>query len=896
MRLLFLTAIICLLVSNVVHAQTNLVANPGFEDGNSLSLPWNAGNVGPEMLLGDVNRDGEVDFLDIPFFIDLLVAGQYQFEADVNQDGEADFSDIPDFIQLLVDDGSVECTPGSIGIAGNSDDVFEGNQVAVVDHGTCHRTSGFSQLVPVVAGRSYIFSASVFSENGSGQARLVVRTDGEDEAELVNQFFPATPQVWEKAQVRFTADVTGDVRIFLRSEQSNGNTYFDAVKLFEVDGDSNLIANQDFEDDGDWNLQSGATYFNADSLDAAGKVRFGGRSLRLGSSSNSYAAQNVRIQTLGADQPIYTLSAHIMTDGTVPAPITNINWASKDEVDPRFTEVPGRGAAFRVNFFDGSRPLETRTIYSPFFFSQATVFTERKFSFLPPEEATSFNVTLLAIGSNFQAYFDNVQLRSWKVSDGDTNFVDMENVGIAEVEAPEAGTYVAVDPSLVIQSVVDRVTETSDPDYGKLVWVGRGDYMQPDVLLRSTTHLKLHKDARLIKSEDTGDSQWFGASVKSGPNGRDVEGIAISDVIVEGGTIDNNNGVEDFPGSAVAIFGDRVVVRNVNIPHFSRTSPRFTGTPADRDNDRLPLHTASAIYLMGHHTYVYNNFISGPRQILGQDAIHLWGGTHSHIMSNRVLGGDDGLGLFTVTNPTFTSTGEPIASFDRDIRYVEAYNNIFDSVGARCVALGHANPRTVNTRLISTVSDIRIRNFIGVSGGIHPLLHVQNRIERGADSDFVQTDSQVFNILLQNASLEGYEYPLPNIEDPIHPGYLGGSLEELPRLPPFGLRVLTSGVGSVKNVTFENITVNNFEDDIVVGEDGVERLVSAVVDVSKTPSSPDNEGIEFIDCILGLLEDDGSVANDALYAFRIFGVVGVEVNDIEASNEINSRGIRSYRN
>ena len=856
MRLLFLTATVCLLVSNAVHAQTNLVANPGFEDGNSLSFPWSTDNVGPAMLLGDVNQDGEVDFRDTPGFITLLLSRQYQFEADVNQDSDVTFGDILDFIQLLLNRGSVECTVGSIGIAGIEDDVFEGNQSAVVDHGTCHRSSGFSQLVPVLADRSYIFSASVFSENGTGRARLVVRPDGVND-DLAFQEFPATPQVWEKAQVRFTADVTGQVRIFLRSEQSNGNMYFDAVKLFEVDGDSNLIANQDFESNSAWNLRSGASYSTADE----GVRRFGGRSLRLNASSSSYATQNVSLEA-DTDQPIYTLSAHIKTTGTVPTPVTGVDWGSPTELGNSFSVVDGRGAAFKIDFYDNGSTL-LRTIYSPYFFSKATVFTERKFSFLPPEGATSFDVTALVSQGNFRAYFDNVQLRSWKVPDGNTNFV--ENVGIAGVEAPEAGTYVQATPSSGIQRVINRVTATSDPDYGKLVWVGRGKYRQPDVLLRSTTHLKLHKDARLIKSENTGSSQWFGASVKSQSNH-----VAISDVIVEGGTVDNNNGVEDFPGSAVAIYGDRVIVRSVNIPRYSRTSDATSGS-------------ASAIFLIGHHTYVYNNFISGPKTITGQDGIHLWGGTHCHIMSNEVLAADDGLGLFTGTNPIFKS-GQPIADYDRNISDVEAYNNIFDSVGARCVALGHAVPRTENVRLTSTVSDIRIRNFIGVCGGIHPQLQVQSIPGRGPNLVFVETESQVFDILLQNASLEGYEFPEPGTEDPLHPGYFGGSLEEEPRLPPFGIRVFTNDVGSVKDTRFENISVENFED-------APDSSFSAVVDVFRgSPEQTPNENITFSSCTFGSLE------NDASHAFRIFGVIGVEVNDVEASNQIISRGIRSYQN
>ena len=52
-------------------------------------------------LLGDVNRDGAVNFLDISPFIALFAIGEFQAEADTNGDGEVDFLDIVPFISLL---------------------------------------------------------------------------------------------------------------------------------------------------------------------------------------------------------------------------------------------------------------------------------------------------------------------------------------------------------------------------------------------------------------------------------------------------------------------------------------------------------------------------------------------------------------------------------------------------------------------------------------------------------------------------------------------------------------------------------------------------------------------------------------------------------------------------
>ena len=52
--------------------------------------------------LGDVNQDGDVNFLDISPFIAVLQAGDFQVEADVDESGAVDFQDIPAFIQVLI--------------------------------------------------------------------------------------------------------------------------------------------------------------------------------------------------------------------------------------------------------------------------------------------------------------------------------------------------------------------------------------------------------------------------------------------------------------------------------------------------------------------------------------------------------------------------------------------------------------------------------------------------------------------------------------------------------------------------------------------------------------------------------------------------------------------------
>ena len=62
-----------------------------------------AGNAAvPKILLGDVNRDGVVNFLDIGPFIEILSTDTFVEEADVNQNGVVNFLDIGPFIEILI--------------------------------------------------------------------------------------------------------------------------------------------------------------------------------------------------------------------------------------------------------------------------------------------------------------------------------------------------------------------------------------------------------------------------------------------------------------------------------------------------------------------------------------------------------------------------------------------------------------------------------------------------------------------------------------------------------------------------------------------------------------------------------------------------------------------------
>ncbi len=55
----------------------------------------------PLVLVGDVNRDGSTNLLDVAPFVELLANGQFQLEADVNQDDQVNLLDVEGFVSLL---------------------------------------------------------------------------------------------------------------------------------------------------------------------------------------------------------------------------------------------------------------------------------------------------------------------------------------------------------------------------------------------------------------------------------------------------------------------------------------------------------------------------------------------------------------------------------------------------------------------------------------------------------------------------------------------------------------------------------------------------------------------------------------------------------------------------
>ena len=85
-----------------IEFNLDTAAPDSFAAGSTISVALPATTV----LLGDVNLDGIVNFLDISPFIQRLSNQVLQAEADVNQDGVVSFLDISPFIMILTAAGS----------------------------------------------------------------------------------------------------------------------------------------------------------------------------------------------------------------------------------------------------------------------------------------------------------------------------------------------------------------------------------------------------------------------------------------------------------------------------------------------------------------------------------------------------------------------------------------------------------------------------------------------------------------------------------------------------------------------------------------------------------------------------------------------------------------------
>ena len=75
--------------------------NPSFGSATVTVVPATVTVVPATTLLGDINLDGAVDFLDIIPFIAILSSQSFQEEADLDENGEVNFLDLIPFVDIL---------------------------------------------------------------------------------------------------------------------------------------------------------------------------------------------------------------------------------------------------------------------------------------------------------------------------------------------------------------------------------------------------------------------------------------------------------------------------------------------------------------------------------------------------------------------------------------------------------------------------------------------------------------------------------------------------------------------------------------------------------------------------------------------------------------------------
>ena len=89
-----------------VESGTYFVRITGVDNPDTLTLDTQFYGLGVSFaenatLLGDINLDGAVDFMDVSLFVSLLSVGDFQEEADINEDNAVDFLDIGPFVGIL---------------------------------------------------------------------------------------------------------------------------------------------------------------------------------------------------------------------------------------------------------------------------------------------------------------------------------------------------------------------------------------------------------------------------------------------------------------------------------------------------------------------------------------------------------------------------------------------------------------------------------------------------------------------------------------------------------------------------------------------------------------------------------------------------------------------------
>ena len=606
-----------------------------------------------------------------------------------------------------------------------NDDFIEGKNSFRVGHSPVAKTTEvFQNLIvnashPVKPGTTYLFSVNAEVTGGNGHVELFAEfaTGASGDSANRKKTWPvAGVRGWQKYQFLFRIpDNATSMKIGCRFRNTSGWNRMDYAKLHRY---SNLIANGNFENTGFWTTPHAAPN--------TVHHHFGNRSWRIIGALNQrrFSTQVVDLQgrISNPDRPVYTISAHVKTNvietSNFIQPVFDCN---SDDDDEQLDAIKGSGAQIQINCLDGNQFL--RRLSFPFFESNSSSFTEQSFSFLVPRNTNRLLIALVVEDSKMHAFFDNVRLTHKEVPAG--QFVSQTGYAASVIEAPEPKTYVTPlgNTDLEITDAIDDVTNFDSPNYGKTVWLPRGDYLIKTLITKTRLRLRMHHDARLNRNP-TGVQNYRGAIFR---NDLTEQHRRVSDVVVEGGKYiqapssgtDNNN-----VGNIVSIFGDRVVFRNHFIPEWSQLKRWENGQGTAIDNSDI------AINFLGHDVYAYNNTIVGPAGNLGDgtgpgqggfDALHYFGGQRAHFFGNHVYSGDDGIGLFagTIPNFLFDCGAEPkrLFIYNRNISDVEIYNNRLSSNSGRAIACGLARPRSHESDLTCTVTNVRARNIVGKLGG-----------------------------------------------------------------------------------------------------------------------------------------------------------------------------------
>ena len=708
----------------------------------------------------------------------------------------------------------------------SNQDFLQGEQAMFVDHpGVPNESTMVSQTFsldrqsPLSNNAEYIFSVNARVENGTGQLALFACFD-EEPGSLCSQIWVLDSATnWQKYQIKFGIPITATNVSFgvLYDSGSNGRVWFDWFKLINADS---LLVNGDFEaetgmwDLSDANVTNKQSYFGSQSLSIVGQLE-----------QQQTASQFVDLSLNEApDRRMYTLSAHLVTQVSETSDYAPPTFeCNSDDFDEEIDPIAGSGARMQVTCCENGVPI--RTLNFPFFESHCTEFIGQQFSFLVPVGTDGLLVELVVIDSDMVVYWDNVRLtESGQQLDHPSISKSLVGHSASVVEAPEPDTFIVVNgPS--DQEFDDAVAEVSDFNsfnYGRQIWVPRGEYLVKRIIPLPRTHLKMHPLA-CLRRDPTGAGGFRGVLLRSDQN---HQFNRVSDVTVEGGTYlqaqDTGKPNNDNLGNVVALFGDRIVLRNFHIPEWSQTTRWNTV-----DDELVEASNSDiAVTFLGNDVYVCHNSVMGPGGNLGDGSgpgaggfggLHLFGGNRVHFIGNDVFSGDDAIGLYTGTVPFRNSfcDREPrrLFIYNRNIRDVEILNNQLGSVSARAIGCGLARPRDFESDLTAVVENVRARFIRGRQGGQAGSL-VVNCIPRRPIPIFEGEACPTAEAVSKNPELFPQRKPqVRNIlfADMLLTVDLGLQLDGIPVQQ--AVRIYTEDIGSVENVSLKNIDVRTICDE-----------------------------------------------------------------------------------